>query len=185
MTAHNRTEDGITTLEMAFAIIDAETGTTIERPWIGTGQDKGDKGADKAYTGAVKYFLMKTFMIPTGDDPENDTKETRRPGRPAKTESSDPLQAVRLPSENVAQASQNGAGGDDQLAKDVEDSLGTGVPDTDTYCKLHDKEMKRREVYGGDGFYYDHRKEEPKDSGNWFACDGTGWRAQKKRQQAG
>lgn len=38
----------------------------------GEGQDAGDKGLYKAYTGGEKYFLMKTFMIPTGDDPERD-----------------------------------------------------------------------------------------------------------------
>mgnify|MGYP003647194857 CR=1 FL=1 len=48
----------------------ADTGQTIQMPWVAQGYDKGDKGLYKAYTGAVKYNLMKTFLIPTGDDPE-------------------------------------------------------------------------------------------------------------------
>ena len=56
---------------------------------MGAGDDGADKGLYKAYTGAVKYFLMKTFLIPTGDDPEADTKADERaasraaPARPA------------------------------------------------------------------------------------------------------
>lgn len=43
---------------------------------IGCGNDRakngtiGDKGAYKAYTGAVKYLLFKLLLIETGDDPE-------------------------------------------------------------------------------------------------------------------
>lgn len=37
---------------------------------IGEGMDTGDKAIYKAITGAQKYVLMKTFLIPTGDDPE-------------------------------------------------------------------------------------------------------------------
>ena len=49
----------------------ADSGETIQVPWVGQGYDKGDKGLYKAYTGGIKYNLMKTFLIPTGDDPEN------------------------------------------------------------------------------------------------------------------
>jgi hypothetical protein len=49
---------------------DGVTGETLDYPWMGWGVDPGDKGGYKAITGAEKYFLMKTFLIPTGDDPE-------------------------------------------------------------------------------------------------------------------
>jgi hypothetical protein len=39
---------------------------------LGQGSDKGDKGVYKLMTGAKKYFMSLTFMIATGDDPEND-----------------------------------------------------------------------------------------------------------------
>jgi len=35
--------------------------------------NRGDKAVYKAMTGAMKYFLYKTFMVSTGDDVENDT----------------------------------------------------------------------------------------------------------------
>jgi hypothetical protein len=80
------TDTGVTTLHMEFDIIDAETGEKVTRSWDGTGHDKLDKGAYKAYTGAMKYFLMKTFLIPTNDDPEKtgDEPQKRPVGRPAK-----------------------------------------------------------------------------------------------------
>jgi len=68
----------LTTLTMEFTFIDGETGETITRTWIGTGTDKEDKGAYKAMTGGEKYFLLKTFLIPTGDDPERDATAPAR-----------------------------------------------------------------------------------------------------------
>jgi len=38
------------------------------------GEDKSDKGPYKANTGALKYLLLQTFLLPTDDDPENDVK---------------------------------------------------------------------------------------------------------------
>ena len=60
---------------MAFQFIDGETGeTTPQATFPGDGADTGDKGIYKAMTGAEKYFLMKTFLVSTGDDPEADEK---------------------------------------------------------------------------------------------------------------
>lgn len=42
----------------------------IDADAIGYGQDGEDKGAPKAYTMALKYFLSKQFLIETGDDAE-------------------------------------------------------------------------------------------------------------------
>lgn len=49
----------------------------------GWGQDKGDKGGYKAMTGAVKYWLYKTFLVSTGDDPEREDRETSHASTPA------------------------------------------------------------------------------------------------------
>lgn len=58
-----------------FDFVDGDTGETYTVRVPGQGQDSGDKAAYKALTGAVKYALMKTFLIPTGDDPEEETEE--------------------------------------------------------------------------------------------------------------
>jgi hypothetical protein len=56
-----------------FIIGDSDTGQTLEAEYWGEGEDESDKGLYKAYTGAQKYFLSKTFLISSGDtDPEAD-----------------------------------------------------------------------------------------------------------------
>lgn len=62
--------------------LDTESDEEMSEDWLGEGQDKGDKGFYKAYTGAQKYWLMKTFLIPTGDDPECDSGKLS-PSQPA------------------------------------------------------------------------------------------------------
>jgi hypothetical protein len=78
LKADGKVEGILTTVEMTFKFIDSDTGQTESFDWAGTGDDKGDKGLYKAYTGAEKYFLMKTFLVPTGDDPEGDAKTDQR-----------------------------------------------------------------------------------------------------------
>lgn len=56
-----------TKVGVKFIIGDAETGETLESVYYGEGEDEGDKGLYKAYTGAQKYFLTKTFLISSGD----------------------------------------------------------------------------------------------------------------------
>jgi hypothetical protein len=76
----------ITTVRMVFTFIDGETGEREDRPWAGRGEDAADKGLAKAITGGNKYFCLKAFQIPTGDDPERDSqpkqKQTRHQRRP-------------------------------------------------------------------------------------------------------
>lgn len=72
----------LTTVGMTFTFCDGDSGETHVAQWAGTGDDKGDKGLYKAYTGSEKYFLMKAFMIATGDDPEADTKTDERAALP-------------------------------------------------------------------------------------------------------
>lgn len=88
----------LTTLFMSMTFFDAETGETIERPWLGAGTDKEDKGAYKAITGGEKYFLLKTFLIPTGDDPEAETPAILPPApRPQTAAPLPPQSAGPLP----------------------------------------------------------------------------------------
>ncbi|MCM3180199.1 ERF family protein [Cytobacillus horneckiae] len=72
-----------TKVKMEFTLIDTDTSETIKSIYWGEGQDKNDKGLYKAYTGATKYFFMKTFLIPTGDDPEDgELKQTESDNSP-------------------------------------------------------------------------------------------------------
>lgn len=62
----------LATVELAISFIDGESGDMMTVKWAGQGIDQGDKAFYKAYTGAYKYALMKTFMISTGEEPEQE-----------------------------------------------------------------------------------------------------------------
>lgn len=73
-------------IKVEYTFTDVETGNTYGGSYYGHGADKGDKGLYKAITGSIKYILTSTFLIPTGDDPE-DQKEKEEPfiSRPTAT----------------------------------------------------------------------------------------------------
>lgn len=68
----------LTKVQTRHTFVDGETGEQFSVLSQGQGADTGDKGGYKAATGAMKYFLYKCFMIPTGDDPEADPKTDER-----------------------------------------------------------------------------------------------------------
>ncbi len=57
----------------SYQFMDTESDEVISGEWVGSGSDTGDKGLYKAITGGIKYVLNTNFLIPTGDDPENDS----------------------------------------------------------------------------------------------------------------
>ena len=65
----------VNTVQMDFTFIHAGSGESFTISTVGEGMDSGDKGCYKAQTGAVKYALLKSFQIPTRDDPEKDNGE--------------------------------------------------------------------------------------------------------------
>jgi len=73
----------ITTVTMRYVFKDGDSGEEFPCEWAGRGEDSSDKGLFKAITGGNKYFLLKCFQIPTGDDPEIDKREkaNQRRGR--------------------------------------------------------------------------------------------------------
>ncbi|WP_197260583.1 ERF family protein [Brevibacillus laterosporus] len=66
---HSKT-DQLTTVNVRYRIVDVDTGDSIEAVSSGTGVDTQDKGVGKAMTYAYKYLLLRTFAIPTGEDPD-------------------------------------------------------------------------------------------------------------------
>jgi hypothetical protein len=65
-------EDVLEKVVVTWRFTDVETGEFISGKGLGSGIDSGDKGTYKAITGALKYVLTGNFLIPTGDDPENE-----------------------------------------------------------------------------------------------------------------
>jgi hypothetical protein len=69
----------LTNVIIDYTFYDIETGEKLEGKASGQGTDGGDKGIYKAITGAIKYIFMKNFLIPTGDDPENEKPQKQAP----------------------------------------------------------------------------------------------------------
>lgn len=67
---HTRIGD-LTTVDVTYELINkdnpSEKQITVSS---GTGKDSQDKGVGKAMTYAYKYMLLRTFGIPTGEDPD-------------------------------------------------------------------------------------------------------------------
>ena len=81
----------ITDVDMEYRFHDVKTGDFISGKFVGTGDDSADKGTYKAITGAIKYILTSTFLIPTGDDPEVTTGNDTAPVAPVRTSTSKAL----------------------------------------------------------------------------------------------
>jgi len=64
-----------TTLLASVRFYHAPSGTYIDVTAPGEGADSGDKSGNKANTCAYKYALRQTFVIETGDDPDETASE--------------------------------------------------------------------------------------------------------------
>lgn len=60
-------DENNTVCRFVFTLYDAESGESIAVPWEGEAYDQQDKGINKAATAGLKYFLLKLFLISTGD----------------------------------------------------------------------------------------------------------------------
>ena len=71
--------DRIATVNVKYRICDPESGEFDIIVSSGTGIDSGDKAIGKAMTYAYKYALLRTFGIPTGEDPDKIASEDVTP----------------------------------------------------------------------------------------------------------
>jgi len=62
---------------MTYRFTDIDTGEAVTVKVPGEGLDAGDKAPYKAMTGALKYALLQSFLLATGDDPEDDRADVR------------------------------------------------------------------------------------------------------------
>jgi ERF superfamily len=62
---------------MAYTFCDVDSGEEVVATAAGQGLDAGDKAPYKAMTGALKYALLQTFLLATGDDPEDERVDAR------------------------------------------------------------------------------------------------------------
>jgi hypothetical protein len=62
----------VTHVVMSYSFVDVDTAEEITVKTAGEGLDSGDKAPYKAMTGALKYALLQSFLLATGDDPEEE-----------------------------------------------------------------------------------------------------------------
>lgn len=73
----NRTQN-LTTVTATARVVHAPSGQWLEVDAVGEGEDKADKAAYKAMTGAKKYLYALAFSLPTTDDAEDPQHDKRR-----------------------------------------------------------------------------------------------------------
>lgn len=66
---HHR-EGMLTTVDVTYRLVDTEDGSYVDVVSSGTGSDTQDKGVGKAMTYCFKYMWLRTFALPTGEDPD-------------------------------------------------------------------------------------------------------------------
>jgi hypothetical protein len=80
-------------LHIEYTFHDGDSGESIVLNGVGEIDQDGGKGLYKAMTGALKYVLMKTFLVATGDDPENDGGQKKQPAKVAMPQQNQPQAA--------------------------------------------------------------------------------------------
>ena len=73
VTSQGGSKGLLCTLWVTYSFIDGDDGSRLDYYTVGTANDfPGDKAVYKAQTNALKYLLMQTFLVSTGDDVEKD-----------------------------------------------------------------------------------------------------------------
>jgi hypothetical protein len=98
-----RTEaEHVARVVMSYSFVDVDTAEEITVKTAGEGLDSGDKAPYKAMTGALKYALLQSFLLATGDDPEeerfiptNNSSSPAHEERSERTITADELREVR------------------------------------------------------------------------------------------
>jgi hypothetical protein len=83
--------DRLTRVVMTYTFMDVNSAEELTVKMPGEGRDLGDKGPYKAMTGALKYALLQSFLIATGDDPEDERADSGQRAGGNVDSSSDPL----------------------------------------------------------------------------------------------
>lgn len=71
-------------LKVTFRFTHAPTGDTLDIVVCGEGMDVGDKATNKAQTAALKYALRQSFIIETGNDPDDTPSREQERAAPPK-----------------------------------------------------------------------------------------------------
>jgi hypothetical protein len=94
--------------QVTFTIGDGETGQTVSRSIWGEAVDYSDKAFFKLYTTTLKYFLLTTFLISSGDELDADAGDGE--GAPVKAGEKKTSKPARSPQNGKQKAPANSYG---------------------------------------------------------------------------
>jgi len=143
----HRREGTLSTVDTTYRFVDIEDGSYIESVSSGTGSDTQDKGVGKAMTYSFKYLFLRTFAIPTGEDPDKISSaelDDRQKGENVRKGKHDILQLLE-DNQDLDQDYTNGIRMDVDTAVGKEDveTLRTIYKDVkDTLRKMHAPERR-------------------------------------------
>ena len=63
---------------LSFELMDTETGYSKTTTWFGEAEATDDKGIQKATTSAVKWWLLKNFLVPSEESAESGYEKQRK-----------------------------------------------------------------------------------------------------------
>lgn len=66
------------TVPLLITLTHGPSGVSETVHWVGIAEDYSDKGLYKALSGGYKYWLIDTFVLSTGDDPESTDQSDQR-----------------------------------------------------------------------------------------------------------
>lgn len=89
-----------TTLTATVRFTHGPSGTWVDCEAIGEGMDSGDKSGNKAMTVALKYALRQTFVLETGNDPD-DTRPENEGAAPETRQNGQRTAEVHSPNDDV------------------------------------------------------------------------------------
>lgn len=115
----------ISSVNTTYKIVDVDTGQFELLASNGEGADTQDKGVGKAMTYAYKYMLLRTFAIPTGEDP-------------------DKISSAELDAKQKAdeEKKMKEAEADDRVFPEVKAKYITGKGDDEGFQEWYDKQRK-------------------------------------------
>ena len=66
--SENLKANNMVDIDMIMTFYDVESGEFISLPWASYGTNSNEKGFGSAITYGMRYFILSSFQIPTGDD---------------------------------------------------------------------------------------------------------------------
>ena len=128
-------------VDFEFTFADGESGACQSSLWTAEADSSDDKGINKCATAAEKYFLLKTFVVTSADEPDADADGGKQQQRPQQQQR--PTPAVTPPVSATASPSSAASTGN-SAERDASSNVTPLV--TDATPRLLDKKLVKADT---------------------------------------